>query len=92
MKFCSLTITAFMMICSFRVGAGETLEQKLANLKLEERQAQVMIEKLQRRGRMDQDEATRARREIASVKEEDVEQIRHDALEDLKNTKSFVNK
>lgn len=70
----------------------KTIEQKLAALNFEKRQAEVMVSRMLHSGRMNQEEASRAKREIASVKEEDVKTIRVEALETLKSTKSYANK
>jgi hypothetical protein len=69
-----------------------TLEQKLAMVKLEQRQAEVMIKKMHSRGRLDAEEAIHAKREIASVKEDDVKQIRVEATSMLKSSKSLATK
>ncbi|MBY0416037.1 MAG: hypothetical protein K2Q18_17835 [Bdellovibrionales bacterium] len=89
-KLVRFSITAIVL--ATQAVSADTIEQKLINLKFEERQAEVIIQKMLKRGRLSDEEASHARREIASVKEDDVEQIRHEALEDLKNAKSIVNK
>lgn len=70
----------------------KSLDQKLATVKFEELQAQIMIKKLKSRGRLDEEEANMAKRAIASVKEEAVEQIRVESLDDLKSSKSLATK
>ena len=70
----------------------ESLDQKLATVKFEEVQAQIMINKLKHRGRLDEEEAKIAKRAIASVKETAVEQIRKEALDTLKSSKSLATK
>ena len=59
---------------------------------LEKMQAESMIEKMEKRGRMNSDEAGRAKREIASVKEDDKEIIKTQAFERLNSKKSFATK
>lgn len=50
--------------------------QMLAQIKLEKKQMENIVDKLVTSGRISPDSAVRAKREIASVKEEDVEQVK----------------
>lgn len=50
--------------------------QMLAQIKLEKKQMENIVDKLVTSGRITPDNAVRAKREIASVKEEDVEQVK----------------
>ena len=50
--------------------------QMLAQIKLEKKQMDNIVDKLVISGRMSPENAVRAKREIASVKEEDAEQIK----------------
>jgi uncharacterized protein YfcZ (UPF0381/DUF406 family) len=70
----------------------QSIEQKLAALKMEKKQAEVMLKKMVKSGRMTEEEAGHIKREIASVKEEDTKAIRVEALEKLKFTNSFATK
>jgi hypothetical protein len=88
-------MTAIVLTMSIGVRAGEfeeTLEHKLATVKFEKLQAEIMIKKMKARGRLDEEEATIAKRAIASVKEEDVQQIRVEALDTLKSANTFATK
>lgn len=76
----------------FAFDEHKSLDQKLSIVKFEELQAQIMIKKLKSRGRLDEEEANMAKRAIASVKEEAVEQIRVEALDNLKSSKSLATK
>jgi len=69
-----------------------SIEQKMSALRLERMQAEMMIKTMVRSGRMSENEATHANRSIASVKEEDIEVIRAEALETLKSAKSLATK
>lgn len=76
----------------FAFDEEQSLDRKLATVKFEELQAQIMIKKLKSRGRLDEEEANMAKRAIASVKDEAIEQIRVEALDDLKSSKSVATK
>lgn len=69
-----------------------SVEQKLHALKLEKMQAEAMIVRMLKSGRMNNNEADHARREIASVKEDDKEIIRQEAREKLNTFKSVATK
>lgn len=88
-------ISAVVLAISVGVRAGEfeeTLDHKLATVKFEKLQAELMVKKMKARGRLDEEEATIAKRAIASVKEEDVQQIRVEALDNLKSANSVATK
>lgn len=70
----------------------KSLEQKLAALKLERIQAEVIIKKMMKSGRLSDSEGSRASRTIASAKEEDVEVIRSEVIETLKSANSLATK
>lgn len=68
------------------------IEQKLTSLKLERLQAEIMIKALARSGRLSHNEVVSAKRTIASIKDEDAENILNENVETLKSTKSFAKK
>lgn len=69
-----------------------SIEQKLHALKLEKMQAEAMIVRMLKSGRMNNNEADHVRREVASVKEDDKEIIRQEAREKLNTFKSVATK
>lgn len=71
---------------------GYSIEQKLAALKFERMQAEVMIKTMVHSGRMNEVEAKQVKRAIASVKEEDKEIIRAEALETISSAKTLATK
>jgi len=88
-------VFATAMLSSSMLFANEeekTIEQKLASLKLERMQAEVMIKTMARSGRLNEKEAVHATRSIASAKEEDVQIIRAEAVDTLKSAKSLATK
>lgn len=85
---CSFLISSFVMASENEV----SIEQKLNALKLEKMQAEAMIGVMVKSGRMNHQEANYARREIASVKEEDIKIIRKEAVEKLNTLNSFATK
>lgn len=92
LKLNCLVLALFSSTALLADDGQPSIEQKLANLKLERMQAEVMIKTMVRSGRMDEREARHAGRAIASVKEEDVQVIREEALETLKTSKTFATK
>lgn len=90
---CLLLATAILSASALFANEEEmTIEQKLASLKLERMQAEVMIKTMARSGRLNEKEVVHATRSIASVKEEDVEIIRAEAMESLNTSKSLATK
>ena len=51
-----------------------------------------MINRLAQSGRFNSEEAQRAKREIASIQEESVQEMKSSALEKIQASKSFANK
>ena len=68
------------------------IEQKLNSLKLETMEAEAMIKRMVESGRMNNQEASRARREIASAKEDDKIIIKNEASEKFISFKTFATK
>lgn len=77
-------ILLFSLVLSVYSGALRSEEvvevrdmgQMLAQIKLEKKQMDNIVDKLVTSGRISPDNAARAKREIASVKEEDAEQVK----------------
>ena len=82
--FFSLTVVAFE--------ENLTIEQKLNSLKLETMEAEAMISRMVESGRMNNLEASRARREIASAKEVDETMIRNETRENIASFNTFATK
>lgn len=82
-----------MVLASQGVLAGTAnVEKMIASMKFEKMQAEVMINRLAKSGRLSDEEASRAKREIASVQEESREELRAGALENINTANSFANK
>lgn len=92
LKLSGLLITVLFSSVLMANEEDHSIEQKLAALKFERMQAEVMIKRMVHSGRMNEAEAGEAKRAIASVKEEDIEVIRAEALETLKSAKSLATK
>lgn len=92
LKLSGLLITVLFSSVLFASGEDVSIEQKLASLKFERIQAEVMIKRMVHSGRMSEAEAGHAKRVIASVKEEDIEVLRTEALETLRSSKSLATK
>lgn len=65
------------------------LETKLNALKLERIQAEVMINNMENSGRLTHAQALEAKREISSVHEENIENLKSQALEKIQNKRSL---
>jgi hypothetical protein len=92
LKLSGLLITVLFSSVLMASEEDHSIEQKLAALKFERMQAEVMIKRMVHSGRMNEGEATKAKRAIASVKEEDLAVIRTEALETLKSSQSLATK
>ncbi|MEA9358072.1 hypothetical protein SHI21_17700 [Bacteriovorax sp. PP10] len=92
LKLSGLFIAVLFSSALFANEEDHSIEQKLAALKLERMQAEVMIKRMVHSGRMNEVEAVKAKRAIASVKEEDLAVIRTEALETLKSSQSLATK
>lgn len=68
----------------------QSIDQMLGSLKIEKLQAELMIETMANRGKLNNDEAAKAKREIASVKEEDEKNFKAEARERLSSKKSYA--
>lgn len=91
-KFSALLISVLFSSALWASEEDLSIEQKLAALKFERMQAEVMIKRMVHSGRMNESEASQAKRAVASVKENDVELIREEALETLKSANTFATK
>ena len=94
MKIHTILLACSILVSSTVMGSESYLsvEQKLHALKLEKMQVEAMIVRMLKSGRMNNNEADHARREIASVKEDDKEIIRQEAREKLNTFKSVATK
>ncbi len=61
-----------------------SLDQMLSEVRLEKMQVEAMVETMVKSGRLSADEGDKARREIASVKEDDIEEIKSQAIVHIK--------
>lgn len=90
---CLFLATAMLSSSMLLANEGEkTIEQKLASLKLERMQAEVMIKTMGKSGRLNKEEVVHATRSIASIKEEDIKNIRAEAMEALSPSNSLATK
>ncbi len=59
------------------------MSDMLSQVKLEKKQIELMVERMEKSGRLNQDEARKVKREIASVKEEDIEIVKKEVIKKL---------
>ena len=83
-----------MSLVSTQAQALEQESREVINaMKLEKMQVMVMVNRLSQSGRLSKEEAARAKREIASIQEESIEEIKSDALEKtLESSNSLARK
>jgi hypothetical protein len=70
----------------------KSIDQTLASLKMEKIQADLLIEAMARRGKLNSDQVSHAKREVASIKEEDVQDLKARAIELLSSKNSYATK
>lgn len=93
MKSVCLSILVSLSLSSqVFAGEGKSIDQMINALKFEKLQAEVMINKMTKSGRMNGAEAVRAKREIASVQEESLNEMKTEALDELKSSNSLATK
>ncbi len=63
--------------------------QMMESIKLEKKEVESMVNKLAESGRITYEEASNAKREIASLKDSDLENIKQQAIVDVKNQRSL---
>ena len=68
-----------------------TLDQMVGAINLEKKQVENMVDTMVKSGRISADEGSRAKREIASVKDEDVETFKLEAVKKLKQNNYAAN-
>lgn len=62
----------------------KTMEQMMGAIRLEKKQVESMIDKMVTSGRISQKEASLAKRELASMKENDLENLKASAIAQIK--------
>lgn len=88
LKMCFLLTVAIM---AGSVWADEleaeykTMEQMMGSIRLEKKQIESMVDKMVGSGRITQEEGIKAKREIASLKEDDLEDLKVRAVAEVKN-------
>jgi methyl coenzyme M reductase gamma subunit len=81
---------------SWNVNASEfngveynNLDQMMGSIRLEKKQVESMLDKLILSGRLSVDEGNKAKREIASLKDNDLENIKKTAIADVLRKKEL---
>ncbi len=92
MKFTHSLFLSFFVIASFSVkaqAADETeyknMEQMMGAVRLEKRQVESMLDKMIISGRISAEEGAKVKRELASVKEDDLENLKMQAIAEVKS-------
>lgn len=89
---CLFILVSLALSSQVHASEGKSIDQVINALKFEKLQAEVMINKMARSGRMNSEEASRAKREIASVQEESLQEMKSEALDELKSSNSLATK
>jgi hypothetical protein len=98
MKINLTTIHFFIMACivSSWVMASEnpeteykSMDQMLTSIHLEKKQVESMLDKMVDSGRISAEDSLHAKREIASMKDSDLENLKTQAIAAIKNNKSL---
>lgn len=90
--------TGTLAFAEDKVGQNETLEevhnleQMLNALKFEKMQIESMVNAMVSSGRLSKEEAMTVKREIASIKEEDLENLRIQVIDKIKSKESLATK
>lgn len=67
------------------------MEQMMGEIHLEKKQVELMIENMVGSGRITNEEGSKAKREIASMKEDDLENLKKLAITEVKNKRLLNN-
>lgn len=62
----------------------KTMEQMMGAIRLEKKQVESMLDKMVTSGRISKDEAVLAKRELASMKESDLDNLKNSAISQIK--------
>jgi hypothetical protein len=93
LKFIYIPLILFQTsaVFSSELDSNLSFDQKMNSLKMEKIQAELIIEMMSKRGRLNKTESGKAKREIASVIEDDVDDLKVEANERIAATKSKIN-
>lgn len=94
MKILLLSLASLLMIFIGELRAEDQLdgnyknmEQMMGAIKLEKKQVESMVDKMVSSGRISAEDGQKAKREIASMKDEDLENLKVQAIAEVKNKK-----
>ncbi len=90
MKKSLLAIALFSLSFSLLASDEKSLVQISDSLRLEKKQVETIVDTMVRSGRISADEGSRAKREIASVKDDDFEELKSETMKRLQAT-NFAN-
>lgn len=89
---CSLTLSVVILAGGPAVKAAEehdsdykSMEQMLGAIRLEKKQVESMVDKLMASGRINPEEAAKAKRELASMNDNDLESLKNKAIAQVKD-------
>ena len=85
-----LSLFSFHILGNVKASESEdveykNMEQMLSAVRLEKKQVELMLDKMVTSGRISADDGVKVKRELASVKDEDLEQIKKQAIAEVKS-------
>ena len=98
MKFKTLSLISFFILLSCNTFASSSnqldseyknLEEMMGAIRLEKKQVENMLDKMVVSGRISSEEGIKAKRELASLKENDLEDLKSRALVEVKSKRLF---
>lgn len=95
LKLCSFLLIVSILSLNFNAQAFEqkdqdeleyrTMEEMAGAIRLEKKQIESMVDKMVNSGRISVDEGSKAKREIASLKDSDLEELKTKAIAEVKS-------
>ena len=83
-SFISITLAADQVESEYK-----NMEQMMGSIRLEKKQVESILDKMVVSGRITAEEGTKAKREIASMKDNDLENLKTRAIAEVKSKKLF---
>ena len=94
MKFKMFSLISFLLLISFSTVAStsnqidseyKNIEEMMGAIRLEKKQVESMLDKMVVSGRISSEEGVKAKRELASLKESDLEDLKSRALVEVRS-------
>lgn len=81
-----LSLSAFPVLAADQLDNDyKNMEQMMGSIRLEKKQVESMVDKLVASGRINPEEAAKAKRELASMNDNDLENLKNKAIAEVKD-------